>query len=56
MPANNQEFRQWPAERKAAALALLTDHPKLTSLNLVGCEITDACCSALAEVLLTSSE
>ena len=42
VPANNQEFRQWPAVRKAAAIALLADHPTLTSLNLVGCEITDA--------------
>lgn len=48
--AVNMEWSLWPDARKAAALALLCGS-NVTSINLAGCKITDACARALAAAL-----
>ena len=49
--AINMEFCMWPDARKAAALSLVAGNTHITSLNLAGCKLTDACARSLALVL-----
>lgn len=49
------EFRTWTATRKAAALALMTDSPVLTVIDLNNLNLTDRCTRSLAAVLSAPS-
>ena len=54
--ALNMEFRMWPDMRKAAALALISGSPVITSLNLAGCSLNDHQARALAAALGADSK
>ena len=47
----NMEFKSWPAQRKAAALALMVDNASIKKINLAGCGLTDKCARALASIM-----
>jgi len=49
------EFRTWTSTRKAAALALMTDSPVLTVIDLNNLNLTDRCTRSLAAVLSAPS-
>jgi hypothetical protein len=49
--ALNMEFKTWPAVRKAAAIALMTDNKNIKLINLSGCSLTDKVARSLAAVM-----